>query len=270
MGTAFIILALLAVAGFCLYAAYRSHKHRSALNALPPAERERALAIREADKVVKTAHKTRDRALKDTRRNLDKARTPQKLGRFKTDHVGTWKDAFKGDREFILWEDRIKTPSGEHPLTPHVSAVVDHAGNLVHKSRSTMTRMGAGAVIAGPLGFLVGVAAKKGQTVDNRELYLFVEGEDWADSTNCDPGKEGQKVREFAQKVNVAARNADRVRAERAQQVAELTRRLAALEADRSEIEQAEEARAALGPDPLAPAPATPALPAGTASADRV
>jgi hypothetical protein len=32
--------------------------------------------------------------------------------------VGDWKDAFKGRRESVLYDDHIKTPSGEHPLTP--------------------------------------------------------------------------------------------------------------------------------------------------------
>jgi hypothetical protein len=243
---------LFAVAAACGYAAYRSAQRRKAFNTLSPAEQQRSLAIREANKAVKTAAKDYSRHVKETRRALEKARAPQKLGRFKTEHVGDWKDAFKGEREFVLWDDKIKTPSGERSLTSHVAAVVDTAGNLAHTSRSTLTRMGAGAVIAGPLGFLVGVAAKKGKTLDNRELYLFVEGEDWADSTNCDPGKEGRKVRDFAQKVNLAVRNVERVKAERERSVKDLTERLAAVEADRSAIEEAERARAALGTDPMA------------------
>jgi hypothetical protein len=99
---------------------------------------------------------------------------------------------------------------------------------------------------------LVGAAAKKGKTVDSRELFLMVQGEDWADTTNCDPAKEGEQVRKFAQAVNVAAGNVERVKAEREVGVRELGQRLAAVEADRSAIETAERHRAALG-DPLAP-----------------
>lgn len=90
-----------------------------------------------------------------------------------------------------------------------------------------------------------------------------MEGEDWADSTNCDPGKEGQKVREFAQKINLAARNVERVKAERAASVRELTKRLAAVETDRSAIEQSKQARTVLGTDPMVPLE----LPPGSADA---
>jgi hypothetical protein len=260
MGTVigtFILLALVAAIG---WGAYKLVQRRKAWNALSPAEQQHQRAITEADKAVRTAKKEYDKSVKGTRKELERARTPQKLGRFKTEHVGGWQDAFKGEREFVLHDDRIKTPSGEHRLTSNVSAVVDTAGNLAHKSRSTVTRMGAGAVIAGPLGLLVGAAVKKGKTVDSRELFLMVEGEDWADTTNCDPAKEGEKVRKFAQAVNLAARNVDRVKAEREQRVRDLTKRLAAVESDRSGIEAAERHRAALEhgavvPPGLAPAP---------------
>lgn len=152
----------------------------------------------------------------------------------------------------MLYDEYLTTPSGRHDLTPFTNATVDTAGNLAHKTRSTLTRMGAGTVIAGPLGFMVGGAFKKGKTVDTRELFLMVEGGNWANTSNCDPEKEGQKAREFAQKVSLAARNVERVKAERVAKVAELQERLTALEADRSSIEQARAARRALGDAPTA------------------
>jgi len=107
--------------------------------------------------------------------------------------------------------------------------------------------MGAGTLVAGPLGLLAGAAARKGktQTVDTRELYLLIEGDDWADLIKCNPNH-GETARAFAQQINVAARNAERVKGDRVLRVQDLTERLAAVEADRSGIESAELARAEL------------------------
>jgi hypothetical protein len=54
-----------------------------------------------------------------------------------------------------------ETPDGVRPLSPALNAAVDTAGNIYVKGRTTLTRMGAGALLAGPLGFMVGVSAKK-------------------------------------------------------------------------------------------------------------
>ena len=148
-----------------------------------------------------------------------------------------------------LNDENIKTKSGLHALTVNVKAAADSAGALTktHSSRSTVTRMGAGTLVAGPLGLLAGAAARKGktQTVDTRELYLLIEGDDWPDLIKCNP-KHGKKAREFAQQINVAARTAEGVKSERGLRVQDLTKRLAEVEADRSVIESAERARAEL------------------------
>jgi hypothetical protein len=227
-------------------------KDRRAWNALSAVQQEHQRQIKAADKQVKAADRSYSSAVNTVRRDLQQARSAKKLARFKTDYVGGWKDAFAGTRECVLYDDRIKTPSGEHALTASTSAMVDTAGNFMHSSRSTVTRMAAGTAIAGPLGFLVGVAAKKGKTVDSRELFLMIEGPDWADSLVCEPDKDARKVREFAQAVNLAARNVERVTAAREKRVRELEEHLRRVEADRGAIEQAEAARSALGPGPAA------------------
>lgn len=266
-----ILLALLAAAGWAVFRAHsawrvrrsRTPEEKAQDAAVRAAEKRGRQVTREHEKAVRAAEQRlrqvtgeHEKAVKAARKELQRATTPKKLGRFKTDAVGNWKDAFKGSREFVLYDDKIVTPSGSHPLTPSVEATVDSAGNLMQKSRSTLTRMGAGAVIAGPVGLLLGAAVKKNRAVDARELFLMVQGEDWADTTNCDPAKEGAKVRAFAQAVNVAARNVERVKAERASAVAHGQRRLAQVEGDRDAIEAAERHLAEVrGPAPaLAPA----------------
>jgi hypothetical protein len=208
-------------------------RRRRGWNALTPDEQEHRKATRAADKSVKRAMRDYKRAVSNARSELERAIKQQELG------------SLNG---VVLYDENIKTDSGLHPLTPNVTAAVDSAGAL--GSRSTLTRMGAGALVTGPFfwpfGLLAGAAAKK--TVDKRELYLLIEGGEWADLTKCNPDH-GDKARSFAQSVNVAARNVERVKTDRKRRVEELTERLAAVEANRSAIEAAEHVRAQLGDD---------------------
>ena len=91
----------------------------------------------------------------------------------------------------LLTDEHLLTLNGQHPLTPDVQARVDTAGNLAAyaKSRSTLTRMGAGGLVLGPVGMLIGATAKKSKDVkvDKRELYLLVEAETWADTVETGP-----------------------------------------------------------------------------------
>jgi hypothetical protein len=228
--------------------AMRDHKRavHQADDAEKSATRDYDKAVGVADKGVKKATREYDRRINQVRKRLEAAKMPEKLAAFPAITLDS-------AQRLVLHDDHIKTASGSHPLTPTVAAAVDTAGNLVkwQKSRSTLTRMGAGTLIAGPLGFLVGAAAKKSSThkEDNRELYLIVEGEDWGDTRKCDPKKDGERARNFAQAVTVAARNVERVKADRERLVKKLTEELAAVEADRSGIEAAERTRAAVEAD---------------------
>jgi hypothetical protein len=72
------------------------------------------------------------------------------------------------------------------------------------------TRVGVGALIAGPVGALLGGMAKK--KVDQRELYLVIEASTWADLVEVDPdrGRHAREfAREFAQAINLAARSSE-------------------------------------------------------------
>jgi hypothetical protein len=91
--------------------------------------------------------------------------------------------------------------SATYTIDGQVSAAVETAGSL--STRPTFTRTGAGLLIAGPIGGLLGFASRK--KVDKRELYLVVEGADWAELVELKP-KQGEKARRFAQQINLAAR----------------------------------------------------------------
>jgi hypothetical protein len=88
-----------------------------------------------------------------------------------------------------------------HTIDAHVTAQVETAGNLVR--RPTLMRAAAGAVVAGPLGAVLGGAAWKKE--DARELYLAIEGKDWAELVQLDP-RRGSEARALAQRINLAAR----------------------------------------------------------------
>jgi hypothetical protein len=139
---------------------------------------------------------------------------------------------------FVLFEDRILTPDGEHRLSPTVTASVDTAGNLATKSRSTLTRMAVGAMVAGPVGLVAGAAARKSKNVDTRELYLQLDGGDWATTLRCDPD-DGEQVRRFAQEINVAARSAAQAAAKRTRAIEEATFQLAKVKANMQQLDSA-------------------------------
>jgi hypothetical protein len=98
--------------------------------------------------------------------------------------------------------------------------------------------MGAGAVALGPIGALIGATAKKSSTIDKRELYLLVDGGEWASMAKLNPDH-GAKARQFAQAVNVAARKVDTVTRDRTQRVEQFERELSRIRADHREIEAA-------------------------------
>lgn len=84
-----------------------------------------------------------------------------------------------------------------------VTATVDVSGAV--NRRITATRAGAGFVLAGPIGALVGAAARKKQ--DDREMFLLVEGPDfaWVEPVAA---KHHAAARQFAAQINTAARGA--------------------------------------------------------------
>jgi hypothetical protein len=94
-----------------------------------------------------------------------------------------------------LKDDRIESLRGGGPLVG-ARATVDAAGQLT--ARITATRL----VLTGPLA----LALRK--KVDQRELYLMVEGAGWAISVAVNP-EQGAEARAFAAKINAAATAAE-------------------------------------------------------------
>lgn len=90
---------------------------------------------------------------------------------------------------------------GEWQNTSSCNAYVETAGQL--RQRSTLTRVGAGAVIAGPVGAVLGAFFRK--KVDEREVYLMVEGDKYAWMVKVHPSR-SVEARRFATALNNAAR----------------------------------------------------------------
>jgi len=80
---------------------------------------------------------------------------------------------------------------------------------------------------------------------------LLVEGETWAETVKLDPEK-GMQARALAQAINLAARNVEQVKRNRAEAIRAAKMRLAEVEQDRSAITQAQANRGSIEP----PAPA--------------
>src|SRR6476660_7480088 len=123
--------------------------------------------------------------------------------------------------------------------------------------------MGTGAIIAGPLGFMVGMAAKKDRKVDARELYLIVQDDNGGVVVPCNPDH-GEKVRQFALNLMASARRAPQAAETRRLLVQEAERALHAarsdtgnLESARAALERVETERPALPPAPESASGAT-------------
>jgi hypothetical protein len=171
--------------------------------------------ISQARAALNRAEKDSKKRLRSVEKQLEKARQPEKLD-------GLW--SAKGWAR--LYEDRIETNKGTFALTPNLVVDVNSTGNLAIGGRSTLTRMGTGAIVAGPLGFMVGMAAKKDRKVDTRELYLIVQNESGGAVIACSPDH-GEKVRQFALNIMGAAAQAPTAATQRRKLVAELEADLA-------------------------------------------
>lgn len=108
-------------------------------------------------------------------------------------------------RDTLTIDEQLGNPLAdkrEYHLDSSVRASVEAGGSI--DRRTSATRVAAGAVLTGGVGAIVGAIAKK--KVDKRELYLVIEADEWAELVELKP-KHGAQAREFAQKINLAARN---------------------------------------------------------------
>jgi hypothetical protein len=210
--------------------------------------------LRSASDELKRAEKQYTKGVRSLEKQLEKAQHPAKL-----DGIWSTKSWAK------LYEDRLETSKGKYRLTPGLVAEVSSSGNLAIGGRSTLTRMGTGAVIAGPLGFMVGMAAKKDRKVDMRELYLIVQNEAGGVVLPCSPDA-GEKVRQFALNIQTAARNAPAAAQRRTQLIADAKAALATASRDTAAIDARRQEYESIAADrPQLPAP----LPARTLSSSQ-
>lgn len=141
-------------------------------------------------------------------------------------------------RGVTLYERTIATPQGTVPLIG-VRAHVDTAGNLAVTKRATLTRTGAGFLVAGPVGAVVGGAGfKKTKKIDTRELYLRIESPRLSCVVKCPPDQ-GARIRSFAAAINTAAAQAPASEAQRPQRIHVAENALASAKAQTAPIEAA-------------------------------
>lgn len=86
--------------------------------------------------------------------------------------------SFHGQDGFVyLAPTEIRVREGTFPVTPTLTAEAGIGGDIVVKRRSTLTRIAAGGMLAGPIGALVGAAAQKTTYEDKRQIFMLIEGE---------------------------------------------------------------------------------------------
>lgn len=158
-----------------------------------------------------------------------------------------------------------------HPMSPAVTASMEESGEVTShvrdkaiKGKNVGVGVGAGAVTRG---VAVGGGIKSGRsktriqhevvTTDDRQLYITVSGQGWADVAKV-PATEGEKARRFVAATNAAAANFEHFSGQHERHVSAARSALAAAKADTGAMNQAIAAREGLGPDPLREALARP------------
>lgn len=215
-------------------------QHRGDLAALSAEEAALHGQCVEADRVVKAQERSYQQSVRHAEKELTEAQAAPKL-------------ASVGALNHVTGAD-VTVKGSTHPLTPAVTAHLDEKGDLTAyaTSRSTLTRMAGGALIAGPAGLVVGGFAKKSRhhQVDNRELYLMVVGPDWSEVARISP-KQGEAARRLMLAINTAAANCEAFAVGQAERIAATRRALEGVRADTARTDGARAAREALGEDPL-------------------
>jgi uncharacterized membrane protein len=101
----------------------------------------------------------------------------------------------------VLAGDTIRVGVAAHAVTTSTHAEV--LGGVHEGRRSTATRTVAGAAVVGPVGAIVGHAAKK--KTRSSSAVLTINGDDWTHTVQVEPTGYAEAVR-FAQAINLAAR----------------------------------------------------------------
>lgn len=188
------------------------------------AGRARRRELRDADRRVSTAERSRIARLTELEQQLRELGDPR--GRRLADFGGC-----------VLHEFVLVTPGGEVVLD-RVEASVDTAGNLSVTKRATLTRMAAGGFLLGGLGAVLSLGFQKKQQQDTRELYLLLDAGPASVVIQAVPDA-GPEVRRFASQVNAAASDVAARRDRRQHEFEAARGERADVSADRSAIEDA-------------------------------
>lgn len=209
----------------------RDLRHR-----LREAERAHRRAVRDAEEELARCQSAYDKSVASAQQHLATLRDPR--GK-----------RLKRCQGVTLFERTIATPQGTVSLVG-VRASVDTAGNLAVTKRATLTRTAAGALVAGPVGAVVGGAGfKKTKKIDTRELYLNIEAPTLSCVVRCPPDS-GARVRSFAAAVNTAASLAATDEPRRPHRIRLAEEALAAAQAARDPVEAAQRKAAKVAVDP--------------------
>jgi gas vesicle protein len=195
--------------------------------ALRDAEKQHAAAVAEKQAALKAATKAHKKAVNAAERDVHQA---ERHGTKRLGSVGT----------VTAWEHEIRTDGGLFAMTPEVTATVQSGGELLVSSRASLTRIAGGALLGGPVGAIAGGLLRKDTSKDLRELYLLVEGKEFATLVDCNPD-EAAKVRQFATAINLAAKVSLQRATERAEKVAVAQTALAGVVADTRAVDAAQE-----------------------------
>jgi hypothetical protein len=240
--TALVIVGILLGAGAVIFVVLkrRRDKETARVAAFSPTEREAhdaqiayAADVKSAELVHKGEVKARESRMKAATKGLAAANA---LG---SRSIGS----IRGKEGTISANELMISINGaSYPLDSSISARVDTAGNFATSSRTTFTRVAAGGLLFGPVGAIVGASAKKNKSHDLRELYLLVEGPEFAAMLTCNPDH-GSRVRQFATALKQAGLAAPQVLAHRVGQI-EIAN--AALAAETANVEALDSAATAL------------------------
>jgi len=218
-------LMILATGGLLADTAQHGRRLRALHHAVRQAERRHSAAVRHAEAELSRRQRAYDKAVAGAQANLAALRNPN--GR-----------RLEKVRGVTLYERTIATPQGTVPLIG-VKAYVDTAGNMAVTKRATLTRTGAGLLVAGPVGAVVGGAGfKKTKKIDTRELYLHIDSPQLSCVVECPPDQ-GARIRTFAAAVNTAASRAAIEEPRRPQRIQAAESALASAQAATQPIEAA-------------------------------
>lgn len=200
----------------------RQRRVADASEALISDRRDYQRRVKESATAIRASEKKFERRLKAARAQLSQAEKTPMLG-----YAGQIK----------VYEDRILTPEGVHPMDEHVQATVDTAGNIAVTRRHTLTRF----ALLGPVSLFTPKATKH----DDRELYFLIEHPQWASMAKLNPDH-GAGARRVAMATNLAARNVKANKAKRDRLIREAREELRIAQSDRSGILSAEAAQQAV------------------------